>query len=121
MKKIMVAMAAFALLAVVVPQAEARDQHRRSNYRGHQISPYSGGHRHVVRTHRYRRAYRPAYYNSYYSSGYYPSSYYGGYSPNYGGYSPYYGGYSPFYGGSGFAISFGGGGHYYGGHHGGHH
>jgi hypothetical protein len=98
MKKIMVGLAALALLAVVVPQAEAAPRHHRSSH-GYAISARHGYYRPVVR-HRYHRR---AYYDPYYS----------------GYYSPYYGGYSPYYGFPGISLSFGGG-HHSGGHHGHH-
>jgi hypothetical protein len=130
MKKIMVTLAALAVLALVVPPAEAGGRYRGKHHRsGHAISSHHGHHSTVVR-HGYRRAYYNPYYGGYYRNYYrgYYSPYYAApyYSPYYGVYSPYYGGYSPyFYGAPGIVFSFGGGHHggHHGhhGHHGGHH
>jgi hypothetical protein len=72
MKKILVAVAAFALLGVLVPQAEAGRRHYRHN-RSHYVSSHCGPYR-VVHHNRYRRAYYRPYYSSYYDP--YYSSYY---------------------------------------------
>lgn len=114
MKKIMVGLAALALLAVVVPQAEAGQRHGNRHRSGHAISSHSGHYRTVIgHGHGYRRAYYPRHVRRVYRP--YYSPYYGGY---YDGYAPYSYGYG--YGFPGISLSFGGG-HHYGGHHGGHH
>ena len=110
MKKMMVSLAALALLAAVVPSAEAGQRRHGGGVRyvsngGYYSGGYANyGHRRTV----VRR--------SYYGGGY------GGYQrPYYAqpyGYSPYYGG--GYYGAPGISLSFGGG-HSFGGHGGGHH
>ncbi|HEV2839730.1 MAG TPA: hypothetical protein VGW39_00250 [Chthoniobacterales bacterium] len=70
MKKIIVAVAAFALLGVLVPQAEAGRRHHRYN-RSHHVSYHHGYHRVVHHHYRYRRAYYRPCYSSYYDPYYY--------------------------------------------------